>query len=186
MALIAVYDGTFVGTVDCWILPREDIHAPPTTGHKRARQSEPVTVNTTNATSATSQHSLRHGVELAGFAMQNILESMSSHLGPIGGAGLAHGRAEGVKVYLGNMFVLPEWRRRGIGRELMKGAEAYARKIGASEVCLEVHRQNFPAQQLYDSCGFLDTEAPASPGDGMGVAVLKAFGMDNKYMIKRL
>lgn len=87
-------------------------------------------------------------------------------------------------MFLKNLFVLPEERRRGIARQLVKGAEAFARKEKAATICLDVARTNTPARELYLSCGFEDVERPGPVEGGMGGALLKSLGMGKRYMIK--
>lgn len=88
------------------------------------------------------------------------------------------------RVFLENLFVLPEHRRRGIARELIKGAEAYARKERAGVVCLQVARKNVGARELYQSCGFQEQERPGKAEFGMGGVLLRSLGMGKRYMAK--
>ena len=55
---------------------------------------------------------------------------------------------------LGNVSVAPEWRRRGIGEELVKTILVAAGKRGVREVFLEVRVSNTSAQKLYERHGF--------------------------------
>lgn len=89
-------------------------------------------------------------------------------------------------MFLKNLFVLPEDRRRGIARELVKGAELLARQEGAGTVCLDVARKNVAARELYCSCGFEEIERPGPVEGGMGGAFLKSLGMGKKYMVKKV
>ena len=50
--------------------------------------------------------------------------------------------------------VVPEARRRGVGRELMGKAVAEARAAGASALTLSVDARNRPARELYRGLGF--------------------------------
>ena len=50
--------------------------------------------------------------------------------------------------------VLPEWRRRGIGAQLMLAVMRLAEQIGARVATLEVRLSNIPARQLYQRFGF--------------------------------
>lgn len=52
------------------------------------------------------------------------------------------------------VYVVPEWRRRGIASELMRVAEETARQGGASEVRLSVVAENGPALRLYQKLGY--------------------------------
>lgn len=55
---------------------------------------------------------------------------------------------------LGDMAVLPEVRRRGLGRRLLDGALAEAARRGAKRVFLEVRESNVAARSLYERAGF--------------------------------
>lgn len=55
---------------------------------------------------------------------------------------------------LGDMAVLPEERRRGLGRWLLEGALAEAARRGAKRVYLEVRESNAAARSLYELAGF--------------------------------
>jgi len=55
---------------------------------------------------------------------------------------------------LGDMAVLPEARRRGLGRWLLNGALAEAARRGAKRVFLEVRESNLEARGLYERGGF--------------------------------
>lgn len=56
--------------------------------------------------------------------------------------------------YLAEMYVAPDSRRKGIGRELMEYLEKYARKHKYHELKLSVDWKNIPAKKLYLSQGF--------------------------------
>lgn len=89
-------------------------------------------------------------------------------------------------MFLKNVFVLPEERRRGIARELVKGAEAFARKEKAAMICLDVGRKNAAGRDLYLSCGFEEAERPGPVEGGIGGILLKSIGMGKRYMVKTL
>lgn len=55
---------------------------------------------------------------------------------------------------IGNVSVLPEYRRRGIARKLVEASVNYARERGASQITLEVIDGNVPAVKLYEALGF--------------------------------
>ena len=55
---------------------------------------------------------------------------------------------------IGNVAVLPEYRRRGIARQLVQAAVDYAQQRGARAVILNVLDGNVPAYRLYESLGF--------------------------------
>lgn len=50
--------------------------------------------------------------------------------------------------------VHPEWRRRGVGPQLLMGVADLAREIGARRLTLEVRASNEAAQRLYERFGF--------------------------------
>ena len=50
--------------------------------------------------------------------------------------------------------VHPEWRRRGVGRQLMRGLAELAVTLGARRLTLEVRPSNAGAQNLYREFGF--------------------------------
>ncbi|HKV74016.1 MAG TPA: GNAT family N-acetyltransferase [Gemmatimonadales bacterium] len=58
-----------------------------------------------------------------------------------------------------DLFVAPEGRRHGIGRQLMERAHHYAREEGFGRVMLQTAHTNTGAQALYESLGYRhDTE----------------------------
>jgi ribosomal-protein-alanine N-acetyltransferase len=50
--------------------------------------------------------------------------------------------------------VHPDWRRRGVGQQLLMGVADIAREIGARRLTLEVRASNEAAQRLYERFGF--------------------------------
>lgn len=90
------------------------------------------------------------------------------------------------RMFLSNLFVLPEHRRRGIARELVKGAEAFARRKGAEALCLEVESKNMAAMELYRSCSFQEKRQPRSTEGGMGDALLRSLGLGKRFMSKNI
>ena len=55
-----------------------------------------------------------------------------------------------------NLAVAPEWRRRGLGRFLLRLARDLGARRGAREAWLEVRSGNRPALALYESLGFAE------------------------------
>ncbi len=55
---------------------------------------------------------------------------------------------------LSDLFVTPEGRRRGAGRQLLLAAEAHAGAQGMARMELTTARTNLPAQTLYESLGW--------------------------------
>lgn len=54
------------------------------------------------------------------------------------------------------LYVLPGFRGKGVGRSLLEKAEALARQAGASELLIRVNVENDPARRLYRSLGYED------------------------------
>jgi GNAT superfamily N-acetyltransferase len=54
-----------------------------------------------------------------------------------------------------DVFVLPEWRRRGIAKRLVGEGIRYFRELGVQEVHLDVVQSNEPAISLYRSMGYV-------------------------------
>ena len=53
-----------------------------------------------------------------------------------------------------NLAVSPAYRRKGLGRELLKELESYAKEKQAERTLLEVREGNLPARSLYEAWGF--------------------------------
>jgi ribosomal protein S18 acetylase RimI-like enzyme len=67
-------------------------------------------------------------------------------------------------VHLFAMWVRPERRRQGIGRELVSAIVGWAgRRPGVEHVVLRVTSSNDEAVRLYASCGFVRTADPPAP-----------------------
>ena len=60
------------------------------------------------------------------------------------------------ELHLMNLAVAPEWRRRGLGRFLLRLARDLGARRGAREAWLEVRAGNLPALALYLSQGFTE------------------------------
>jgi ribosomal-protein-alanine N-acetyltransferase len=58
------------------------------------------------------------------------------------------------ELHINNLAVHPDWRRRGIARELVRHALSEAARQGAPNATLEVRRSNVPARKLYEGLGF--------------------------------
>ena len=56
--------------------------------------------------------------------------------------------------YVGNLAVVPERRRRGIGGRLVDAMAAEAREKGLAFLTLEVRESNLPARRLYEKSGY--------------------------------
>jgi GNAT superfamily N-acetyltransferase len=64
----------------------------------------------------------------------------------------------GVRAFVFDIVVDEQFRRRGHGRAIMKGAEREARDRGATTLSLNVFGHNHGARALYDSLGYRPTE----------------------------
>ena len=51
-------------------------------------------------------------------------------------------------------FVCPEWRGRGVGRQLWSATEAFARQMGYRKLAIQVRASNTVAQEFYRRLGF--------------------------------
>ena len=58
---------------------------------------------------------------------------------------------------IGNVAVLPDWRGRGIGRQLMEAGIELVRHNGGDWIALQVRTDNDIAHNLYKALGFADT-----------------------------
>lgn len=56
--------------------------------------------------------------------------------------------------YLDELYVIPEFRNRGIGRAAIAFVETEARRLGARRICLEVQDGNGRAGNLYEALGY--------------------------------
>ena len=54
-----------------------------------------------------------------------------------------------------SIAVSPDYRKRGVGGELLSGLLEEARSRGVRKIFLEVRRSNLPAHRLYEKSGFL-------------------------------
>jgi [ribosomal protein S18]-alanine N-acetyltransferase len=66
-------------------------------------------------------------------------------------------QAKGVNAYVATIEVLPEWRRRGIGAELLRRLEGSANAERAVAIWLHVDAENTDAIHLYEHCGYRNT-----------------------------
>ena len=56
---------------------------------------------------------------------------------------------------LNDLFVDPMVRKQGVGERLMKHAEQFAFETGSRGLFLRTATDNYPAQQLYEKCGWV-------------------------------
>jgi ribosomal protein S18 acetylase RimI-like enzyme len=64
----------------------------------------------------------------------------------------------GRKAYLDHLVVAPGWRRRGIGRALVRHAIERAEAAGASRIDLTAGDAKQPGRALYESLGFRERD----------------------------
>jgi L-amino acid N-acyltransferase YncA len=53
-------------------------------------------------------------------------------------------------------FLLPEWRGRGVGRQLFAATSTFAREAGYRKLAIQVRGSNVAAQAFYRSLGFVE------------------------------
>ena len=53
-------------------------------------------------------------------------------------------------------FLLPEWRGRGVGRQLWNATESFARESGYRKLAIQVRASNRAAQEFYGRLGFTE------------------------------
>ena len=58
------------------------------------------------------------------------------------------------KLHIVNLAVRTEFRRKGLASDLVKTAEEWGQRLGASSVYLEVRKNSNPAIHLYSKCGY--------------------------------
>jgi GNAT superfamily N-acetyltransferase len=75
--------------------------------------------------------------------------------GQLVGSVLAYSDEEAGRGVIDDVFVLPEWRRRGIAKRLVGEGIRYFREQGVREVHLDVVQSNGPAISLYRSMGYV-------------------------------
>lgn len=64
--------------------------------------------------------------------------------------------ASAARIYiLNDLFVKPEFRRHGVGAQLLAEAARFSRAAGAVRLTLSTEVTNITAQALYESCGWM-------------------------------
>ena len=97
----------------------------------------------------------------AKFAMGDDLLFVATDSGTVIGTAMAG--YDGHRGWLYSVAVLPEYRRRGIGTDLVLRAISALRAAGCAKVNLQVRATNAAVQGFYQSLGF-DTEGHVSMG----------------------
>ena len=80
--------------------------------------------------------------------------SPTSPISPIGPIGVFSGEMIVDELHIDNLAVSERWRRRGIGRALLKSALSMAASFGAIAATLEVRAANASALAFYEKQGF--------------------------------
>jgi ribosomal protein S18 acetylase RimI-like enzyme len=70
--------------------------------------------------------------------------------------GMALLSRRGSRGWVSGVGVLPAWRRRGVGQQMMEAVLVRAQQAGVRQVALEVIAQNSPARALYTALGFVE------------------------------
>jgi len=69
-----------------------------------------------------------------------------------------NGTDDGVKGYLEGIFVLPEYRKRGIADELVRTAERWMAQQGCRQIASDCHIDNTDSYDFHRKIGFVETE----------------------------
>ncbi|MEM6737891.1 MAG: GNAT family N-acetyltransferase, partial [Bacteroidota bacterium] len=59
-----------------------------------------------------------------------------------------------LQAYLYLVYVVPSYRRQGLGRKLMNHAKSWATEQGYDQLSLQVFNDNIAALKLYDGLGY--------------------------------
>ncbi len=70
--------------------------------------------------------------------------------------------------------VIPEFRGRGIAKEIMVAMTECARSRGCERMMLEVRKSNVPAQELYKKFGFCEISIRKGYYDGEDAVIMEA------------
>ena len=95
--------------------------------------------------------------EAGGADSPDLLPSQSTAIAPVAGLwwGWAVDQADGQRIpHVFWIHVLPDYRRQGIGRSLLKRLEVEAQSAGAVGISLQVYDQNAGAIAFYESLGY--------------------------------
>ena len=71
--------------------------------------------------------------------------------------GMMAGGVSGEDMVVSKVYIEPEYRGKGYGRECVCYMIEYGREHGCRRAILEVNPRNYPAQELYRSLGFVET-----------------------------
>ena len=95
-----------------------------------------------------------HGIDLSALSQSNILFAVARNADQkaVGCAALS---LNGTYAELKRMFVIPEYRDQGIGKQLLQFLEVSAQKQGYSHFMLETGYLQTEALALYQRCGYI-------------------------------
>ncbi len=88
--------------------------------------------------------------------LENYVEASAVHLGKIKNVPLCKATVTSSGknwILLGGVYVLPKYRKHGLGKALIEYMEKTAQASG-KKITLFVKNDNIPAKKLYESCGF--------------------------------
>ncbi|MBN2304857.1 MAG: GNAT family N-acetyltransferase [Anaerolineae bacterium] len=88
--------------------------------------------------------------------------------------------------YIGNVSVLPEYRRRGIARKLVQASVDYARERKAKSITLDVVAGNLPAYTLYENLGFETYSGTAQMAREMDAPLPPEIALPDGYTVEPL
>ena len=78
---------------------------------------------------------------------------------PVGYMALTYGYSfeyHGREAFIDELYIEPQYRRKGIGRRAMQFVEQHARELGVNAIHLEVDQGNDPAAAFYRRSGYDD------------------------------
>mmetsp|Transcript_14362 Transcript_14362/g.20154 ORF Transcript_14362/g.20154 Transcript_14362/m.20154 type:complete len:229 (-) Transcript_14362:179-865(-) len=78
---------------------------------------------------------------------------------------------------IGNLFVLPCYRRKGVATKLLEQLCKKGEQLGAREILLEVRESNEAARQLYKDLGFIDVGQRPNYYDGVETAIFMSLSL---------
>lgn len=114
---------------------------------------------------------LEDGHPIEGAVLRRALEAVASDepllrvwmivrdASPIGYLALALGfsiEVGGLDAFLDELYVLPEYRGRGVGQRAVRFVEQECVRLGVRRLCLEVETRNDKARKLYESFDYAE------------------------------
>ena len=104
------------------------------------------------------QSAFAEGWSAKAFAELMVLPEDFTFVVEMGGvpAGFVLARVAAGEAEILTLAISSDYRRRGLGRALMRAAAARAAEGGASALFLEVDAENIPARRLYEALGFAE------------------------------